>query len=905
MRKALYIIDGHAQIYRSYYARVPPLTSPSGEPTKATHVFCQSLLNLIRTRRPDYLAMALDVSDRTVFRCEIDAQYKANREPPPDDLPPQADRITSIVRAMGVPVFRKEGFEADDLMATIVERLSGRDLDIYLVSRDKDLDQLISDRVCLFDPLNDDVIDRARLADSKGFTPEQAIDVQVLTGDPTDNIPGVAGIGPKTAAKLVAKYGSAEAVVAHADELTPKQRQNVLAFAERMPITRQLVTLRRDVEFDFDLDACRFEGVPVAAVGSIFEELGFARLTEQLANLPGDLKVGDTPVPAKLDVVTEAVDYRLVDSVEGLDRLAVDLARQPAFAFDTETTGLNPVASDLVGLSLCWKPSQACYVPVRAAVGNTLALGRVIEKLGPSFADPAVRKAGQNVKFDLIALRQAGIEVAGVEFDTMIASALLDPTRRSHSLDALARELCGHSMIPIKELIGTGKKQVSIDQVDTARVCEYACEDADYTWRIKEILEPQMAGSPLRDLFGDTEMPLVRVLVDMECNGIALDAAVLARMDRMLAGRLKELTDAIHSAAGYPFNVDSPKQLAAVLFDEQGLKPVRKTKTGRSTDADTLEVLAGQYDNPIPGLVLEYRELAKLKGTYIDPLPGMIVPRTGRIHASFHQTGTITGRLSSSDPNLQNIPVRTEMGRRIREAFVAGRPDHVLLTADYSQIELRVLAHFCKDPTLMEAFRAGQDIHAFVAAQVNGVSPQEVTKEQRSAAKAVNFGIVYGQTPFGLARALGIPVGQARAFIDMYFMRYPGIRMFIDRTVAEAAGRGFVRTILGRRRYVPQLQSRNSQQRALGERMAVNTVIQGSAADLIKRAMVDIHREIQSGGHLSRMLIQVHDELVFETPADRVEAEADMIREKMTGALPLDVPVTVDIHWGVNWLEGK
>ncbi len=690
----------------------------------------------------------------------------------------------------------------------------------------------------------------------------------------------------------------------HAAELTPKQCENVLAFADQMPITRQLVTLRRDVPLDFSLGNCRFTGVPVHAVRPIFKELRLHRLMDQL----NDLAAGEEdiiPAAGTESATVVGFAYHLVDNQEKLHALAKALRGQPSFAFDTETTGLNPVGSDLVGLSFSWRAGEAWYVPVRAASGDTIPLARVMEALGPPLRNPAVRKCGQNMKYDLVVLRQAGIEVGGVDFDTMIASALLSPGRSSHGLDALALDLCGHRKIPTRELLGSGRNEITMDQVDTRRVCEYACEDADFTWRIKEILEPQIESGTVRSLFRDTEMPLVEVLTEMECNGIALDAAILADMSEMLAGRMTELARQIEDAAGHPFNIDSTKQLAEVLFDEQGLKPVRRTKTGRSTDAATLEALREQCDNPIPNLVLEYRELAKLKGTYVDPLPGMIVAKTGRLHASFHQTGAITGRLSSSDPNLQNIPVRTEIGRRIRGAFVAGRPDHVLLTADYSQIELRVLAHFCQDRALLEAFRTGQDIHTFVAAQIHGVTVDHVSREQRGAAKAVNFGIIYGQTPFGLSKALGISQAEAKAFIDMYFMRYPGIRLFIDGTIAEAQRQGYVQTLLGRRRPVPELGSRNLQQRALGERIAVNTVIQGSAADLIKRAMVDIHRELHAGGHPSRMLLQVHDELVFETPREAVQAEAEMIRTRMSGALPLDVPITVDLNWGANWLESK
>ena len=907
--RSLYLIDGHAQIYRSYYAPFRDLTSPSGEPTRATHVFCQSLLNLIRTRQPDYLAMVLDVSDETVFRRDLYPQYKATREPPPEDLPPQADRIVSIVQAMRIPILRRPGFEADDLMATLVERLAEEEeVDIFLVSNDKDLEQLLRDTapgrgaVRMYDPAKDRVVDVAALLESKGYGPEQAVEIQTLTGDNVDNIPGVKGVGVKTAAKLIGKYGTADAVVEHAAELTPKQCENVLAFAERLPLTRQLVTLRRDVEFEFDLAAARFEGVRVDAVRPIFMELGFNRLTEQLESF-GEM-AGPPSKPAEPARETQA-DYRLVDTPDALATLAKELARQPVFAFDTETTGLHPVASELVGLSFSWNTGQGCYIPIRSAMGDTLPLSAVVEAIGPVFADESIKKVGQNLKFDLLVLKQVGVEVAGVSFDTMIASFLLDPLRRSHGMNALARELLDYDPIPITDLIGKGKEQITLDEVDPRRVCEYAAEDAEVTWRLYEVLSKQLAGSPFKKLFHETEMPLVDVLVQMEHNGVALDTGILAKMSNSMAQRMVELTRAIHGEAGHEFNIDSTKQLANVLFDEQGLPVIRKTKTGRSTDADTLEALTRTTDNAIPLLVLEYRELAKLKGTYVDTLPEMICERTGRIHASFNQTGAVTGRLSSSEPNLQNVPVRTEAGRQIRSAFVAGLADHTLLVADYSQVELRVLAHFCQDDNLLAAFREGRDIHAFVAAQVNGVPIDQVTKEQRSRAKAVNFGIIYGQTAFGLSRALDISRSDAESFIAEYFLRYPKIRLFIDECIARARRTGYAETILGRRRPIDDLGSRNRQRVAFGERIAVNTVIQGSAADLIKRAMLDIHRAIRSGELQSRMLLQVHDELVFETPVSRVQEETKIIRRLMTTALKLDVPIAVDIAHGPNWLESK
>jgi DNA polymerase-1 len=918
--QTLYLIDGHYQIYRAFYGLPQQLTSPSGEPTGATHVFCAMLFNLLRERKPDYVAVVMDVSDETVFRREIDENYKAHRDAMPEALEVQADRIVSIVEALGVPIHRLGGFEADDLMATIVERLRDQDVMIYLVSRDKDLDQLLSDRVRLLDPTKDEVIDPAKLLENKGFTPVQAVEVQTLVGDSTDNIPGVPGVGPKTAAKLIAQYGTAEAVLAHADELTPKLCERVLAFAPQLPITRRLVTLRRDVPMAFDLAACGRDRLRPDAVRPIFEELRFHRLMEALDTFGVGWRAASDPrsgfelssgsgasvavkEPAVLRGATPG--YFLVDTPEKFAAFLAELRRQSEFAFDTETTGLNPIDSDVVGMSFSWKAGEAYYIAVRSMMGATLPVEAVAAQLKPVFEDASVAKVGQNAKYDMLVLRKLGIVVAGVRFDTMIASFLLDPMRRSHSLDFLARSVFDHDMIPITDLIGKGKNQITMDQVDTATVAEYACEDADFTWRLKETLDPQITGTHVESLFRETEMPLVEVLTEMERNGIAVDCALLKRLSAEMADRLMDLTRQVHREAGHSFNLDSTKQLATVLFDEQGFPVVRKTKTGRSTDAETLEALAAQTDHPILKLLLEYRELSKLKGTYVDTLPTMVSRRTGRIHASFNQTGAITGRLSSNDPNLQNIPIRTETGRKIREAFVAGDPDCVLLAADYSQIELRLLAHFSQDAALLDAFRKGLDIHRAAAAEVNGISPEAVTPAQRSAAKAVNFGIIYGQTAFGLSRSLGIAAGEARAFIDAYFERYPGIRVFIDRCVREATEKGYAQTILGRRRPIPELQSRNRGQASFGERIAVNTVVQGSAADLIKRAMVDIHRELKSGGHSAKMLLQVHDELVFEIPRRDVERQAAMIRRLMETPMSLNVPIVVDISYGRTWADCK
>lgn len=875
----------------------------------------QVLLGIIRDRKPDYLAMVMDVSDKDVFRTQLDPTYKANREASPEDLGPQIDRIVSILELIKVPILRQRGFEADDILATLCRQYASDDLDVVLVSKDKDLDQLLGEHVRMYDPGKDLEIDATSMLTEKGYPPEQAVEAQMLMGDSTDNIKGVTGVGPKKAAQLLQKYGSVQAIIDHADELTPKLRENVLAFRERMEVVRELVTLRRDVEFEFDLSAADVGRIEPAAARPIFEELGFRRLLEQVggsSESENDSASGQSPAAAasaggQADLFASAPEstvgiYTLVDTEEALADLASKLAVAGTFAFDTETTALNPVAAKLAGLSFSFQSGTGFYVPVRGQ-GATLSEDVVRKQLGPVFANAELQKCGQNLKYDVAVLSNAGMSVAGISFDTMIASFVLDSTRRSHGMDALAMELLHYRPIPISSLIGKGKNQISFDQVPTDRACQYASEDADVTWQLYQVLQRQMTDPELSGLFTTVEMPLLEVLAEMELRGVAVDTAVLAKMSGEMADRLTELRDRIHAEAGRPFNVDSTKQLAEVLFDERGLRVVRKTKTGRSTDAEVLTALTTESDDPIPKWVLEYRELAKLKGTYVDALPELVNERTGRIHPSFHQTGAVTGRLSCSDPNLQNIPIRTETGAQIRRAFVPGDPDWVLLKADYSQIELRVLAHFSGDKALATAFAEDRDIHAFVASQIEGVPLDEVTKQQRSRAKTVNFGIIYGQSAFGLSRQTGMSMGDARTFIERYFARYPQIRGFLDKCIAHARRHGYVKTILGRRRTIREINSRNQTARNAAERFAVNTVVQGSAADMIKRAMINITARIRKEQRSSRMLIQVHDELVFEVPKAAVGAESAMIAREMSEAIPLDVPVRVDVACGANWLD--
>lgn len=927
MAKSLYLIDGHAQIFRAYYAPFGQLSSPSGEPTRATHVFWQMVLTLLTKREPDYLGLVLDVSDETVFRKSIYPEYKANRDETPEDLGVQIERIIEIAQAINLPTFRLEGWEADDILATFAREYAADDLHVYFVSRDKDLEQLLTANVSLYDPMKDEVISAARLEEVKGWTPAEALEAQTLMGDNVDNIPGVKGIGPKTAAKLIKKYGSAAAVLDHADELTPKQRENVLAFRDQIDVTRELVTLRSDVPITLDLDATTVESIDWNAAVPIFKSLGFRKLTTQLpgvsaddidaavAEIAGgaaaDAGTGGGADDAKIEKLLAELaakkegDYQLVATEAELKKYAKVLAKCDAFAIDTETTGVDAVDATLCGIALSHETGQGVYVPTRSFFGNALAIETVREVLGPVCANEKITKVGHNLKYDLNVLQGAGFELRGPLFDTMIAAFVVDPVRMTFGMDRLVHDLFDHDMIPITDLIGKGRDQITMDQVPVDRVAEYASEDADYTWRLYQYYEPQLATHGVADLYRDVEMPLVRVLARMEAEGISLDAGFLRDMSAKLSKRIETLLEEVQELVGARFNVDSPKQLAEVLFDKLEMRVVRRTKTSRSTDAESLETLARETEHPALLKILEYRELQKLRSTYVDALPVAVSKKTGRVHTSYHQTGAITGRLSSSDPNLQNIPIRTEMGREVRRAFVPRSEDEVLIVADYSQIELRVLAHFCGDEALKQAFADDLDIHAFVAAQVNDVAIEDVTTEQRSRAKAVNFGLIYGQTAFGLARTTGMSRSDAQEFIDAYFAKYSRIRAFIDQCVADAKRDGYVKTILGRRRPILGITSRNQTQRNQAERLAVNTVIQGSAADLIKLAMIQIDAGIRKDDLPLRMLLQVHDELVFEAPQKQAKKLARWVEEKMAGAMKLDVPLKVEAGIGANWLEAK
>ena len=948
-RKVMYLIDGHAQFFRAYHAIRTPMSSPvTGEPTNATFGFVGMLLKVLRDKHPDYIAVAIDASgDRGTFRSQIFSEYKANRPEPPEDLRPQVERCVDVLRTAGVPVLAIEEVEADDTIATLARRLTNEhdDVLVRIVSKDKDLMQLlVTNRIELYDPYKDEIITADSLIERIGVQPEQVIDLLSLVGDPVDNVPGVEGIGMKTAATLLETYGRLDDLLAHADDIKGKRGERLRAASETLQLSRQLVTLRDNVDVELNLDDADVRALHLERLEPVLRELGFNRHRDDLLKLTradaaatADASASESPAPDSLFAQAASdtqpatnANYTCIRTKAELDELVNSLKAAPLFAIDTETTGIHARICDLCGVSVSTEPETGAYIPIRSPEPDThLDLKTVLDVLRPVLEDPAIKKCGHNLKYDMIVLRNHGVLLRGIDFDSYIASFLIDSSRSSHSMDALALALLNHSCIPISDLIGTGKKQRTFDTVPLETATIYAAEDADITLQLHADLAPKLKAMGLNSLFTDVELPLVDVLAELEWNGVLVDPDELDRQAERLNARLDELREEINDAAPHPFNPDSPKQLSAILFNPTdhpnepglGLKPVKKTKTGLSTDVEVLEKLAADdsIESTIPSLILEHRQLAKLVGTYLVALKHAINPETKRVHASFHQTGAATGRLSSSDPNLQNIPIRTELGRAIRKAFVAP-PGRVLITADYSQIELRMLAHLSRDEALLRAFREGADIHRAVAAEIHDIEPDEVTSEQRSGAKMVNFGIIYGITPYGLARRLGVSNEAATTIIADYKARFPSITTFLEECVEQARSHGYVETILKRRRAVPQIAAKNPQQRALGERIAINSVVQGSAADLIKLAMVDLHRRLSPGAASWRlehqgdespqiddvlMLIQIHDELVFEAPENTATETCDLVVERMTEAMQLDAPLVVDAAISSNWFEGK
>lgn len=890
----VFVVDAYSLIFQVFHA-MPEMSGPGGQPVGAIHGFLRDILDLIENRRADYLYCAFDAPGGT-FRHERYPAYKAQRLEMPLDLQLQIPNIRRVLEAFGVPLIELAGFEADDVMATLARRLEKHGWDCHLVTSDKDCRQLITERVKLLNIRKNQVYDAAALWKEWGVRPDQVVDFQALVGDSVDNVPGIPLIGPKFASQLLQQYQTLEGVLEHAHEVPgAKRRENLLGGREAALLSRDLVRLVNDLPLEVDLQAGRTTNFTPQPVLALCQEFGFRRIAERLVGLAQ---------AGRQDTWHSA--YQTVTSLEQLESLARQMAAQKTISVDTETTSTNPCWADIVGYSFAWQPGKAVYVPVRAPAGDIcLDAQRVREILTPVLENPEIEKIGQNLKYDAIVLRAAGIRLQGLAFDTMVADYLIDPGERNHGLDDLSERYLGHNTIKIAELIGTGKKQLCMDQVPVARVTPYAAEDADVPLRLRGLLQNRLDEQGLGELFRDLEIPLIEVLAEMEFNGIRVDTTRLRELGQRFAERMSVLEAEIYELAGGPFNIDSRLQLAKLLFDDLGLPVAKRTKTGRSTDVQVLMELAGRH--PLPAKIVEYRQYAKLKSTYVESLAQLVCPRTGRVHTSFKQDVAATGRLSSQEPNLQNIPVRTREGREIRSAFLPGREGWKLLTADYSQIELRVLAHFCGDTTLRQAFADDQDIHALVAADVHGVPLGEVTREMRRSAKAVNFGVIYGQSAFGLAKALGIEKRQAAAFIEAYFQRYRGVDEFMEKTLAECRQRGYVSTILGRRRAVQGVRDlsslSDSRQRNLPERIAINTVIQGSAADLIKQAMINVYRRLLREQLQARMLLQIHDELIFEAPLAEIDRLAGLVREEMVSVRALDVPLKVDVKTGDNWAE--
>jgi DNA polymerase I len=937
MPETLYLIDGHAQIFRAYYAIRGGMRSPvTGEPTHAIFGFAGMLLKLLTQFHPHYVVVAADAPGKT-FRDELYDQYKGTRNATPDDLVAQVPRIFEMTELFGMPVIAVPGLEADDIIATVIHRIlhdpTCDDINIRIVSKDKDLEQLLCDRVAMFDIHTDSTIDVAALLENKGITPDQVIDVLALTGDTVDNVPGVEGIGPKTAAQLVQQFGSIDGILANLEQLKGKKRENLEKAAGHLQLSRTLVTLKHDGEFPFSLDAARVRPISVHKLVPLFQQLGFNRYQDDVRRLAngssGASAVGlaqpslaldeeaidlpqpePAPPPAPAVVVSQDGEYRAITTREELEQLVRTLHSVPVLSVDTETTGLGRDA-ELCGLSLAWEPCRGVYIPTRSPTPEQhLDTGTVLEMMAPVLSDPAIPKCGHNLKFDSLVLMRHGVRLRGIVFDSMLASALIDPAQSVHKLDHLALTLLHYRMVPITELIGSGEEQLSMEAVPLEQIVPYAAEDADIVLRLYHHLCPRLEELGLTALLRDIESPLVEALAEMETHGITCDPAELLRLGEELGQRVIELRQQVLEVSGCDFHLDSTRQLAEVLFDKLGLTPGRKTKTGRSTDMQVLERLAAQEDRDdprtsVPRLIIEYRHLQKLISTYLGNLRASVNADTGRIHSTFHQLVTATGRLASHNPNLQNIPVRTEVGRQIRKAFPAA-PGHRLICADYSQIELRLLAHLSEDPALLDAFDRDLDIHTAVASEVFGVPLEGVTKEQRNRAKTINFGIIYGVTPYGLSRRIeGLDVESASRLIAEYKQRFAGIDRFLQRCVQQALEEGCVTTLTGRRRAIPEIHSPNGNTRSLGERLAINTVVQGSAADLIKAAMVNVQRRIDRERLPLKLLLQIHDELVLESPTEAAPEHARIVCEEMERAMTLRIPLKAEAGVGENWLVAK
>ncbi|MFC4820149.1 DNA polymerase I [Dokdonella ginsengisoli] len=923
-RPRLVLVDGSSYLYRAFHA-LPPLTNAAGEPTGALF----GVVNMLRTilkQKPAYAAFVQDAPGPT-FRDALYPAYKATRQATPEDLIAQVEPMMAIVAALGFPILRVDGVEADDVIGTLAKRAVAAGIDVTVSTGDKDFAQLVESGIELVNTMTNTTLDAAAVMEKFGVRPDQIVDYLALMGDSVDNIPGVEKCGPKTAAKWLAEYGSLDGVIAAAEKVGGKIGENLRKALPQLPLSRQLATIKTDVELDRGPADLHLRDRDVDALRGLYKRYEFNAALKELeatgASAASPARAGESAnagtesdtgsgVRGNDGSETEAVDsalagpgdYELVTTPERLDAWVAKLRDAQLIAFDSETTSLDPMRAEIVGLSFAVEPKSACYIPLgHDYPGAPAQLPReaVFAVLRPILEDAQRRKLGQHAKYDINVLSNAGVAVRGVAHDTMLESYVLHSTWR-HDMDTQAKRLLGYDTIHYEDVAGKGAKQISFSQVDVDTACRYAAEDADVTLRLHRAQWPQLEGdAQLRSVYETIEMPLVPVLARMEQRGVLIDAAALKRQSHELARRMHELTERAHALAGHAFSLDSTKQLGAILFEELKLPALVKTPGGQpSTNEEALEAIADQHE--LPRVILDYRSLAKLRSTYTEKLAEIVNPRTGRVHTSYGQATAATGRLSSSDPNLQNIPIRTEEGRRIRQAFVAPEGWRIV-AADYSQIELRIMAHLSGDAGLLAAFHGNQDIHRATAAEVFGLPQGEVDANQRRAAKAINFGLMYGMSAFGLARQLGVPRGEAQDYMARYFSRYPGVQTFMEETREKARRDGYVETLFGRRLYLDYINSRNQAQRAGAERAAINAPMQGTAADIIKRAMIAVDAWLLEQEDGARMLMQVHDELVFEVRADRIDAVVAGVRERMAAAAELAVPLVVDVGVGANWDE--
>ena len=944
--KKLFLLDAYALIYRAFFAMSKnPRMNSKGINTSAVMGFLNSLYEILQKEKPTHIGVAFDVAGTAQRQTEY-SEYKANREKMPDDLRDSIPYIIRLIEAFNIPVYGVEGYEADDIIGTLAKKAEQQGFLTYMMTPDKDFGQLVTDKILLYKPAKfgepAQVWGPKEVCERYGIQePKQLIDILGLWGDAADNIPGIPGIGEKTAAILVGKYGSVENLIAHADELKGKQKENVINFAEQGLMSKALATINLEVPVDFDEKELKAKEPDVPALMALFEELEFKTFAKRfLEDYKGKHGV-DSPLPPSergnqptgtsggsqhpdlfssnetLDLFnqgnnsgllefsdkdsakTVAHDYKLVETEADIKALVDLLSKQKQFVFDSETTNIDVYSAELVGLSFAIKAHEAWYLSMPA---DQQECQKKLELLRPLFEDESILKIGQNLKYDISMLAQYGINVKGPMFDTMLAHYLLEPEQR-HNMDYLAEVYLNYLTIPIEDLIGKGRQQKTMREVPVELVKEYAAEDADITLQLYEKLMPFLKENGVEKLFYEIEMPLVPVLSRMEANGVRIDTENLQQISEAFGIEIHKIEEEIYKAAGMPFNIASPKQLGEVLFERLRIdEKAKKTKTGQyATGEDVLQKLS--HKHPIIQMILDYRSFTKLKSTYLDALPALVNPKDGLIHTSYNQAVTATGRLSSNNPNLQNIPVRTEKGREIRRAFVPRSPEYTLLAADYSQIELRIIAHLSQDPAMVNDFNLGHDIHAATAAKVFHVPMDQVTKEQRSRAKAVNFGIIYGMSAFGLAERMELSRSEAADIIKKYFEEYAGIKEYMNRSIALARERGYAETILGRRRYLRDINGANSVVRGFAERNAINAPIQGSSADMIKIAMIGIHQELERLKMQSKMILQVHDELVFDAHLDELDTLKAIVNDKMVNALPLSVPVVVEMNTGANWLE--